>query len=514
MFPNISKRTTAMIQVWTSVALIILALIMSFMPIIKINSFNLQESIEGLIDDTADNVDIEDDKDSYKSNYGYNDAENDYGYSNGAQDVVDDIKDDIKEDIKDEVKSEANTNLDSLGLDKLSTEVEITVPKLISGAIFLGDFISELSKEDADISAWLDEALDDEKNQENLTTAIATLTLFTDAFNTNGNAWALVFNLLITFICVLYIFVTMLILPIALLIIGIISLVHAIKNKETPEEATAKVASKLPGLLNLILALLLFQCAIPQISYAWGAVALLVITVISIVMNTVVVRLPAYREKDMKYANITQGISLVGIIGFIIFFVNFIKTGVLSAFLKGPFFAFMKKYNKSVDFYKQSGISEAEISSNYLTDAILMLCYAMLAIMVIAYISGAANRFALSSKKGSTLLAYPILTLPLYIIPKVIMSSKNLNIVVEGETIMEEASIKLSESGESALTLVLVGIIIMILAEIAFIVVPKLLCKDMTKEDMQLVLAGNAPDPNEATSKKAKDKAKEKVASK
>ena len=550
MFPNIPKRTTALIQVWTSVALIILALIISFMPIIKINTSNLQESVENLIDDAVDNaVDEEFDKNEdhyendYNSNddYGYNDNEDDYitkyNYSSvndlsddelddeyltygDYEDTLEDSKESVKDDVKDEIKEQAN--LDGLGLNELPTEVEITVPKLISGAIFLGDFMSEMSKEDADIVGWLDEALEDEKNQENLTTAIATLSLFTDSIDTkDSNALSMVFNIMIVLLSVLYIFALMFILPIFLFIIAIISLVHALKNKNTPEEATSKVASKLPGLLSLLFLLILFQCAIPQISYAWGAVVLLVITMISIIMNTVMVRLPAYRKEDMKYANIVQGISLVGIVGFLVFFFNFIKTGILSTFLKGPFFPFMQEFSDAVDKYNKLGVSKAEITSSYMTDGILMLFYIFFALVAVSYISGAASRFSLSSKKGGALIAFPILSLPLFIIPTVMKSSKNLNIIVEGETIIEESSLLLSDKSESALTLALVGIIIMLLAEIAYLVVPKILCKDMSKEDMKLVLTGNAPDPSapaEASATEAEPaeeaKATEKTASK
>ena len=50
--------------------------------------------------------------------------------------------------------------------------------------------------------------------------------------------------------------------------------------------------------------------------------------------------------------------------------------------------------------------------------------------------------------------------------------------------------LQMSKEEETALTMVLVGIIIMIGAEIALIVLKKVLCKNMTEEDMRKVVTG------------------------
>ena len=530
MFPNIQRRTTATIQVWTSVILIVLALIMSFMPIIKINTENLQKNVEGMLNNYVDDAISENNdknlENGLESSLGdnsddyYNNGNNSIGdYMSYSEDMTSSvirpqytiIGDDIyiidengnyilandkayidengKVQSKDSVDKEKNdVNLDNLNWDSLPKEVSITAPKLISSAIFLTEFISKAQDEDVDIAEWLEKQMADESNKEALTTAFATFGVLTDALNSDSDeTLPMLFNMMITLISILYVIMLILILPIILLVKAIIALAYSISNRETPEEITTKVSSKLTGLLGTLFLLLLFQCALPQISYAWGAVVLLILTSISIIMNAVVVRLPAYRKKDFIYANIVQGISLAGMLGFFIFFFSLIKTGILNAFLKGPFFTFIEEFSK---------IKTSDLTLNYKTDAILMLLYIFFVLISISYISGVAKRFSLSTKKGGTLLAFPIIALPIFILPTIMKSSENLYVAENGKKIIEESSLHLTSDGDTALILVLIGIIIMLLAEIAYIVVPNLLCKDMTKEEMKAVLSGKAPDPN------------------
>ena len=449
MFPNIPKRTTAIIQVWVSILLIVLALIMSFMPIIKVNTEDLKDSFEELAEDMG-------------------------------------------------------IDSDELELDELPDYVEFTAPKLITSGIFFADLISTIADEpdDDELAEYLEDKLEEGETQEALTTAFAMVSVFTDnvsitEFDSNDTL-PVIFGVAVSIISFLYIIIMILVLSIILIIKAIVALVQALMRLKNPEEATAKVSSKLTGLLGTMFIIMLFQCALPQVSYAWGAIAMMIITTVSIVLNAVAVRLPAYYKEDMMFANVVQGVSLVGIIGFLVFFFNLIKTGILETFIKGPFFTFVENFD----------YLETHYETNYKTDAILMILYVVFAFIAVSYISGATRRLSLSAKNGSYLLAFPILALPVFILPTVIKSSQNLNIIEDGEVIFESSSLYLSESGETALIFVLVGIIIMLLAEIAYIVLPKVLCKEMTKEEKLLVLSGNAPDPE---AKSASEKASEKA---
>ncbi len=503
MFPKLPKRIIAIIQVWVSLLLVVLALIMSFMPIVNIS-------------------------------------------------ITSNLKDDLNEFLSEEG---ANINMDTI-----PDEVSVTAPKLISSAIFFFDIASALMDDgpDADFdngynngynnnynngyndsynngyndyysytaydSAYdysngynngndyytdggyssiatpesekedISDILENEANRDDLLTAFAFASVFMDAVDedSSDDVISMVFTLLVTSMALLYLLVMTIVFPIVLIVLAIISLVVALTNLKTPEKAAPKLSSKLTGLLTMLFMVLLFQCAIPQISYGGGALGMLIVTIISIVLNSVAVRLPAYRKEDMKFANIVQGISLVGIVGFVLFFFNLIKTGILSMFLKGPFFTFINGYNDI-----QDTALGMDIESNYIIDVILMVLYVAFAVTAITYIAKVTRRFSLSAKNHSHLLAYPILALPVFVLPTVIMASKNLNMTVNGtDYIVPQSSLALTDDQSTALTLALVGIIVMLLAEVAYIVLPKVLCKDMTADDKLLVLSGKAPDPN------------------
>ena len=443
MFPNISKRKTATIQVWVSLTLILLALIMSFMPIIKVNTENLKNTVEKFIDN--DNVD-----------------------------------------------------LDDIDWDVLPKEVEFTAPNLIQSSIFFADIISFTSENhDADaLAEYVKEKVEEETSKDALASAFAILSIFSDSANpemNTSNPLPMIFSITVSFFAFLYIILTILIIPIILIINAIIALAYAIANTKSPEKATPKVSSRLTGLLSVLFMILLFQCALPQVSFAWGAILLLIITAVSIIMNSVAIRLPAYRKEDMMYANIVQGTSLIGILGFLIFFFSLIKTGILTSFINGPFFSFVQEFDAIENLY----------ASDYLIDAILMLFYILFIFITIDYISKVTRRLSLSCKKESRLIVLPILALPVFIIPTIIKTKQNLNIVDNGEVLFETSSLYLTDSGETALIFVLIGIIIMILAEIAYLVVPKILCKNMTSDEKLLVITGKMPEFDPSTTQDA-----------
>ena len=436
MFPNIPKRKTATIQVWVSLTLIILALTMSFMPIIKVNTENLTDTIENFI--SNDNID-----------------------------------------------------LDSIDLDSLPDEVEFTAPNLIQSGIFFVDIITFMAEEpDPDeFTEYIEEKIDEESTHSAIATTFAIISIFSDSIPPEiqvDNAMPIIFSITVSLVAFMYIILMILVIPIILIVKAIIAFAYALANLKNPEKATPKVSSSLTGLLSILFMMLLLQCALPQIKLAWGTILMLVITITSIVINSIAIRIPAYNKQDMLYANIVQGTSLAGILGFLIFFFSLIKTGILASFLKGPFLTFTDEFSDIKNFY----------ASDYIIDGVLMIIYVICIFTAIKYISKVTRRLSLSCKKESVLLALPIFAIPVFIIPTVIKSNQNLNIVDNGEVLFETSSLYLTDSGETALIFVLIGAIIMLLAEIAYLVIPKILCKGMTPQQKLLVISGTMPEIN------------------
>ena len=56
---NVPKKTSALIQVWASVLLIVVAVIMSFMPIITLKTVDDAEAIEEILSEISDGEEIE-----------------------------------------------------------------------------------------------------------------------------------------------------------------------------------------------------------------------------------------------------------------------------------------------------------------------------------------------------------------------------------------------------------------------------------------------------------------------
>ncbi len=424
MFQNIPKKTTSTVQVWVSVALVLLALIMSFLPIIKLNTTAASDTMEELLDGVVE-------------------------------------------------------------MDEVPEYVNVSAPKLISGILLFADIGSDLMDDMGDEDE-LEATLNSPETKEAITVVAAMISPFMELMDgeDTGNL-AVILNIMITIFALIYVIFMTILFPLILFIKALIALISALKNMKTPEKAVARTGSQLPGLLELCFVLMLFQCVLPGMSYGAGAIGILIAAIASIVINTVAVRLRAYRKQDTVYANIAQGVSAVGVIGFMIFFFNLIKTGILKAFVGGSFF----------DYFLHTKMSSvAPESSAYVADGIMMILYLVLAFAALGYITACTKRLSLSAKKGELHLARAILMLPVFVLPAIIAGSTNVFTKASGFK-LPTSSLILTPEQDSALTGVLVGVIIVLLAEIAMIVLRSVFCKDMTKEDRLLVLSGNAPDP-------------------
>ena len=111
----------------------------------------------------------------------------------------------------------------------------------------------------------------------------------------------------------------------------------------------------------------------------------------------------------------------------------------------------------------------------------------------LGYIKRAVRRLSCTAKSGdNNLLASGILALPVFILPVLVKKAERAYPEINGVSMMEEkvSFLSLSNAEESALTMVLVGIIIMICVEIALMVLKSVLCKGMSKEDKKAISSG------------------------
>jgi len=152
-------------------------------------------------------------------------------------------------------------------------------------------------------------------------------------------------------------------------------------------------------------------------------------------------------------------------------------------------------------------IIEAELEKKTVSDAAMMgyvIDVAMILVAVIfvlvstGYLKSCLRRLslAISVKEGKSsikdiILPRAILMLPVYILPTLVMGANN---YFEDVTANEGTAslLVLSEEQTAALDGVLAGIIIVLVAEVAMIVLKAALCHDVSAADKGLVMSGAA----------------------
>ena len=279
---NLPRKLVATIQMWVSVGLILLAFIFSLMPIITIETPDIAGELSSMMSDMDITVD---------------------------------------EDI-----------LDMLGSDN----IQISPLKLVGTIGLVAKLAGAGSDESGETAKELQEYLQTEEGKRDVITAVSiafSLVNILDSKNfEGGNLIGIIFNVLISFIGFLGTLILTLVVPIILLVKLIGALILVAKGAKAPETVAAKLGAKLPGVISLPLVVMLFQCVVSGMTYGFGVVMICVCAILSVLVNVFASRAREYPEEQFKYLNILQGGALVGLIGFLVFFFNIIKTGILRAY--------------------------------------------------------------------------------------------------------------------------------------------------------------------------------------
>ena len=329
------------------------------------------------------------------------------------------------------------------------------------------------------------------------------------------NIFMMILNILVVMICLLAVLGMTVIAPVIYIISALSALIPALIHVTDPDYCAAKVSRKLMGLITLPISLILYQCVLPSMHYASGTTSLLIISLVCVLFNTVLSRLHSYTAPQMKYANVMQGVSLVGVIGYLVFFSNVIKAGVFNTFING-------KLGAQLMNVMEATLEEKTVVSNgYVIDIIMIVVTLVLVLSSTDYLKSCLQRLSCSitvGKKGSkvkdVLLVRAIFMLPIYILPTVVASSMNFfeDVTKAGEG--DASLLVLSADSQAALDGVLAGIIIILVAEIALIVLKATLCRDVSRQDMGDVMCGVAcaDDAEEAVAEEAAPAVEEAVA--
>lgn len=434
--PNLPKKTVASVHVAIVCLLIVLGLIFSFLPIIKIrtNDKNTASGIISIVHKFGGNISLED-------------------------------------------------------LD----EIKVSAPKLLRSTLLIVDVMKvtlDGGKATTEDKAELREKMEGKDGKDAILICAAIVYTVTDAFksqekNESQGLINILFNVLITIVVLLYLLGMTVAMPILLIILAVKALIPVIKNFHDLHMHTATVANKLPEKLSIILTVMLFQCVLPSVSYGSGTLALLIVTVICVFTNFVCTRLITYDKKEFIYLNIVQGSSLLTMIGFFIFFANILKTDIFSTFTHGSWGRYVARILSSSE---KSGAPKG-----YIVDALLIAIYLVAVLLCVKILPKCANRFSCAwtaKPKKATALPESCVLLLAYILPKIVAKreSQYLNPFDKSSGVVG-SFLKLGAEQKTALNAVLIGVLIMIASEIALIVLDKEFCFSMSDEAKASVLS-------------------------
>ena len=309
-----------------------------------------------------------------------------------------------------------------------------------------------------------------------------------------------ILTMLLTVIALIALLTLTFVIPIMLIVSTISALISGLANLSTPEEVSTKIARKLPGFISLPFTMMLFQCVVPGMSYGPGIAGVCIVTILSAVLGLVISRLRSYEPAAFRYLNIVQGVSALGIVGFCVFFFNLVKTNILNSFLREEFAEYLEAVGMILTPYVKSGKTPLpEINNAFVVDLVLILIYAGFAMGSVAYLEKCVQRLACSAvanKKGviakDTAIVRAVLMIAVYAIPTYIMGVKHFfdNPLDVNAKEGSKSFLTLGADQMAALNMVLVGIILMLVAEIALIVLKSVFCKGMNQKAMEGIMSG------------------------
>ena len=314
-----------------------------------------------------------------------------------------------------------------------------------------------------------------------------------------------IISMIIPIIATIALLVMAIFAPITYLIAFFAILIATLKNIKDPSAATAKVGGKLPKTVSVPIAIMLFACVTKALTPGSGAMLLFMLVLVSVLLNIVATRMHAWDQRTIRYANVVQGISIVAVVGFMVFLFNIINTTVFrtlitnDSFLKAAGTAAAATTTKAIT--SNSAIQSAAnstLASNqvFLPDLLMVLAAVMIVASSASYLASTLRRASLTEKAKSKdgHIVYGIILLAAVVLPMVVKGFKH-------DTSVEPAISYLENINGSALTGALIGVIIILVAEIALIVLKKVFCKDLSEEEMHEVLTNSATTSAERVAK-------------
>ena len=440
---KISKRALASIQAFVSLGLVVLAFVFSMLPL-----FSIDTSASG------------------------------YGEDGGA----------LKEEI-------ANSISRYTGEECLPSEIDDSVSvspiELLSSLVLYGKIIMDNVSYESEGAIEIKEWLEDDGDRSNITVVAAISATIEKMGKTvigNESVWTIMLDVVLPIIGIIAVFILTFIIPIVMLIKMLRALLIALRGREVPEKISGRLCGSLQGTFTLLAFYMLLGCLSQIFDAGFGLVALFIVAIASSVVNAAVTRLREYDKPRTVYLNTVQGMSLVSLIGFIIFFFNIISAGAYRAFASGSFADYT-----SLVLSQSASNPSAEIRGEYISDGVMMIAYMLLAVLSVAYLDRVTKRLSLGGARRETNTVLAVFAFLATLVPLIIGAMEHcFDSAIVGDAISGTSFLPSESYGHGSMIAALVGASIMLLGEIGSTLLVAVFSKDLGKEERAELLSGKS----------------------
>ena len=349
---------------------------------------------------------------------------------------------------------------------EIPEKIEVSLPFMIKSIGSIGDVIKSASQmakdaDEADVEEKVEDAEDlakDVMSQD----FVNLIVFFMALFSSFGSSFVLG-------ICHIFLLSLVFIVPITAIVNLLIGGIGLLRNLQEPDVAMTKVSKGFSGVLGMFPLLLLVKVLIPELQLGGGIVTILVMCCIGLAISLVCSRLKYYEKPDFKYLNVLQILSACSLGAFLIFFFNMANSGIMATIFKRLGSYAVKEVGSTLVKQKESPD---------MVPMLLVLVFVVVLFMIVNYVVDILTRLTCMSKsKADTHIVTTAIGLAIIVIPVVLMNS-------------EKFALKLSDADSSAFTMVCVGLVLMLVIEIALKILSKSLCSDVSADRRKEIVTG------------------------
>lgn len=257
------------------------------------------------------------------------------------------------------------------------------------------------------------------------------------------------------------------ILPITAIIAVIRGLIGVFFNTHDIGRGLHKVSRAFFSLIAQLPLILLVLVMVPGIRMGTGVYGIMICCLLGLIVNFIGSRTKYYEGQDLRYINIVQIVCTVSLVGYVLFFFNFLNSGIMNA----AYSTLAKQVAEEVG---------QAIGGDKSVDAVPIIMTLLLLIAVISVLDNLTRivtRIACMSKgKSAVSIGNAVISLLVIALP-VVMKNMDINFEID-------------ENCMSAFTLTSVGVFIMAAAEILLAILLKKLCPAVSVKRGQEIVTG------------------------